>query len=74
MQKKEFRYLNQLLIESIDFMEDVNDVQIDTPEYDQLGVGPMAVQKPKEDHRDAAMTLISEFVSSLEEIPAEKKT
>ena len=67
MQKEELLHLHMLMIQVKKYYEHKTGNQLQTPEYDMLGVTPLHIHKSKNVHRVALMTLGNEVVAKMRE-------
>lgn len=67
MRKMDFIHLHGLLAETTDYLDEKETEDVDTSEYESLGVTPTDIHLQKGDHKEAVMTLVNELADFAEE-------
>lgn len=68
MKKQELIHTHGLIAQIQTHCEDENELNIQTPEYEELGVKPTSIHKSKTDHKEAVLTLVTEVADEVEEL------
>jgi hypothetical protein len=72
MKKQELIHLHGLLAEVHTQVEAWEEMPVETPSYDELGVRPTSIHKSKTDHKAAVFELASGITSAMDEEETER--